>query len=112
VSRQIDLMLALAQRGESRRATEIAEGLPTEHGDREILLAMAKCFAVCSTTSAADESRGHVERAIGLLNTAIAAGYRDATILRTDPDLTPVRDAPGYPVIEAAPVPVSDSSNA
>ncbi len=112
VSRQIDLMLALAQRGECQRATGIAEGLPTEHGDREILLAMAKCFAICSTTSDADASPGYVERAIGLLKTAIAAGYRDATILLTDPDLAPVREAPGYPVIEAAPVPVPESPDA
>lgn len=100
IALQIDRMLALAQCGKREQALAIAGGLPADHDDREMLLAIAKCAAICAASSDGEERRGNVDRAIAALAQAVAAGYRDATTLRTDPDLAAVRDDPRYPSLE------------
>lgn len=107
VSWRMNLMLSLVQAGEPEKAVEIAESLPTTHGDRELLLSMAKCFAIAARDTEGAERQAAVDRAIGTLEKAITAGYRDAVILRTDPDLAPLRDDPRYPrpEIPAEPAP-------
>lgn len=99
VSRQMELMLVLAHCGEHRRAAEIAASLPTAHGDRELLLARGRAFATCSSKADGEESRSYAEAAIESVSAAIAAGFRDATLLRTDPDLDPIRGDPGFPTL-------------
>ena len=100
VALRMELMLAMAQCGEESEAARIAATLPTEHGDRELLLAIAKCFAIAARDTEGDERQAAIDRAIATLEKAIAAGYRDAVILRTDPDLAPLRDDPRYPQLE------------
>ena len=92
VALRMELMLALAQCGEASEATGIAATLPTEHGDRELLLAIAKCHAIVAAGGVGDERKTFVDRGIATLEQAVAAGYRDPTILGTDPDLAALRD--------------------
>jgi len=100
VSLGIEMMLALAQCGERARAAAIADGLPTEHDDREILLAIARCAAICATSSEGEERQRHVDRSIAALTKAIETGYSDAMILHTDPDLDGVRADARFPTLE------------
>lgn len=107
VSRRMELMLALARAGDTDGALAIAASLPTGRGDRELLLAVAKCHAIASRTTGDERAVTHVDRGIAALLEAVAAGFRDGTILRTDPDLAGLRDDPRYPVVDVPAVPLT-----
>lgn len=96
--RKIELLGALAHCGEHEKAARIAEQLSKEKPkDQEILIASACCYAWCSTVPA-DEAlrRRYADLAIEKLTASSALGFKDLSMLETDPDLAPVRENPNF----------------
>jgi serine/threonine-protein kinase len=102
--KQISLMLARARCGLHQAAVEIAEQLrSTSTGSAGSLFYLA-CGYALSAAAAADSdneadhaaARQYARLAIDAIEEAIAAGYRDASSLKLDPDLEPIRQDPRF----------------
>jgi serine/threonine-protein kinase len=90
--------LELARCGRSAEAATGAEGLHRRAlGDSEVLLLVAGSFARCAAgakDSAAKQR--YADQAIAALVDAVGQGYKDAVVLRTEPDLEAIRTEPGF----------------
>jgi serine/threonine protein kinase/tetratricopeptide (TPR) repeat protein len=95
---QAAYMVALARCGKVKQAARIAETLRKAGPDRPaLLLPVAACHALCGAASREPAAkRGHSNKALESLSKAVAHGYRDAVVLRTDPDLEAVRQESGF----------------
>jgi hypothetical protein len=91
--RQAELALALAHSGRRDEAARKAdELLRTAAGRTAVALPLARCFAACAAADSDDALRHRdASRMLDLLGAAIRDGYRDAFVLRTDPDFVPFR---------------------
>ena len=90
--------LSLARCGHADRAAEEAADLNCRAiDDNEVLLLVAGCFARCAA-AAPDEAarRRYAGQAVAALADAVGQGYKDAVVLRTEPDLEAVRAEPAY----------------
>jgi serine/threonine-protein kinase len=96
--RQRELMLAVARCGDRPRAVAIAETLHADRADPELLVDLARCYAICSAIPSEDPATGesYARRALGALREACTAGYRDRISILTDPDLDHLHDRPGF----------------
>jgi tetratricopeptide (TPR) repeat protein len=96
--RQAELALALAHCGRRDEAARNADDLIRTGADRPaLLLPLARCFAACAAgESDPDRRRRDVARMLDALTAAIRQGYRDAVVLKTDPDFAPFRAEPAF----------------
>jgi hypothetical protein len=62
-----------------------------------LLIPLARCYAACAAGDP-DASRAgqEVARMLQALGAAVRNGYRDAVILKTEPDFAPFRATPGF----------------
>jgi eukaryotic-like serine/threonine-protein kinase len=90
VPRQTAYLLALARSGKPVEAAQEAMKLrPRVAHSTELLLQLARCFAMCAAQDAAQKQQ-HVERALDALRAALGDDYRDHIALQTDPCLEPL----------------------
>jgi serine/threonine-protein kinase len=92
------LVLALARAGkvaEARKgATELTRRCPNSP---ELLLQVARSHAVsAASVSERAQRRPSTQLALASLQQAVTAGWRDARLIETEPDLTPLRKEPAY----------------
>ena len=103
VTARVGRAITLARQGDHARATDDVEALAGRDGltnanvyDLACLFSLSSAAAGRDETlSAADRARlkaKHAERAMELLEKAVAMGYRHPTAMRADPDLEPLRD--------------------
>lgn len=87
--------LALARCGKLREASRRADGLrPQAAQSPDLLLHLARCHAVCA--AAIQQKQAHFQAALEALQALAALDYRDAVLLRTDPDLASLRDQSAF----------------
>jgi serine/threonine-protein kinase len=95
-------VLALAHCGKYTEAARGAEDL-RRRAPRcaELLLQAARAYAACAAGAEAQRPL-YTQKALEILQ-AVAAlpGYRDVVALRTDPDLAPLRDEPGFQALQS-----------
>jgi len=97
LARQAAFLLALARAGKPADAAALAGKLrPKVAKSTELLLQIARCFAVCATADTPQRAK-YEEAALDALRAGTQADYQDAVVLRTDADLTALR---GRPVFE------------
>lgn len=77
------------------RAEPLIASLGAPDGSLLYDLACAQAAFIGPSPPARRES--YTDRALGALRRAIAAGYRDAEQMKTDPDLAPIRGHPVFP---------------
>jgi serine/threonine-protein kinase len=107
VRRAMELMLVLAHCGEVERATAIAaKTRQTPLPDNELLIDVARCYAVCAAGSQNPPGAVYKTRALEALNLAVANGYRDRVYLESEWDLSSLRDLPDFgKLLDRLPVP-------
>jgi serine/threonine-protein kinase len=95
---KMDLIGVLAHCGDDSRAAELAEELLKEQPkDVEVAIAVACSYATSSSLADdAEKKRRDIEHAFEALGRAVDLGFRDAAILRYDPDLGPIREGPAW----------------
>ena len=95
--REAAYLLALARCGQRDEAAGGAAKLHLRASKKPVLLLdLTRCYAVCAAGDTPGKSE-HTERALAALKEAVAApDYKDAFLLRTDPDLEPVRADPVF----------------
>jgi tetratricopeptide (TPR) repeat protein len=91
-------MKTLAHCGKDTEAVSKAEDLNRRRPRSvPLLLDTARCQAVCAgLAKTAETKKQHAERAVAALRAATVEGYRDVGTWKTDPDLAPLREDPGY----------------
>jgi serine/threonine protein kinase/tetratricopeptide (TPR) repeat protein len=97
--RAIELLLVRSRMAEPDAvAAVIAEFEKKPNLDREVLVELAQCYSQLVGRLPADAGprAQYVERALDLLGRAVARGFKDVTVLETEPDLDAVRAAPGF----------------
>ena len=89
---QVDLLVALARCGHAAEAAPLADALRRRLDDNPYLLYHLACaYAQC----------GAADAAVDALRRAVALGWAGYVELRTDPDLDPVREHPGFADLQA-----------
>jgi tetratricopeptide (TPR) repeat protein len=100
VSRQRELLLALARAGKHAEAAALAEQLlaQVKSPDVELLLDLARAYTQCSVAAADDQAAAEALRAkaIATLKQAVDQGHRDRVYLETEPDFVPLRELPEF----------------
>jgi eukaryotic-like serine/threonine-protein kinase len=98
VTWQASCLPTLAQCGKEAEALKRIEELCKRHPQNApLLMAIAQGRAVLATKAADDAARQrHVEGAVAALRAAKAAGWVDATLWKSDPDLASIRDAAAF----------------
>jgi serine/threonine-protein kinase len=94
-----NLMILLPQFGRQDEAEAIAESVRVGRDkDPEMLITIARGYAECAATVSSDSTakRGYEQKAVAALQSALASGYKDLTIIETDPDLQPLHDLPEF----------------
>jgi len=87
---QAAFLLALARCGKPVEAARGADVLrPQAANSAEILLQLARCYAVCA--SQASEKQGPLSKALETLRELRSLDYHDPVVVRTDPDLALLR---------------------
>jgi predicted Ser/Thr protein kinase len=97
-------LLVLAHSGKHREACQGAEKL-RQRVPRSVPLALqvARCFAVAAAAETdLEQKKTRVGKALAALQAAVKAGFRDPFLLRTDPDLGPLRQEPAFRALLAA----------
>jgi tetratricopeptide (TPR) repeat protein len=96
--RQLELMLALAHCKQTDRAAALAAKYRQRpKADNELLLDVARCYAVCATHSEEPARASHfANEALEALTEAVANGYKNRSFLKNGTDLNSVRDLPGF----------------
>jgi serine/threonine-protein kinase len=97
-------VFALARAGNCDEARKHAEELCQKclHSG-ELLLQVARCYGVCATTTSDPAQKKRcVEAALTVLRQVADAGWKDARIIDTDPELAVVRNEPAYQQVLAA----------
>jgi serine/threonine-protein kinase len=93
--------LALARTGKTVEAAQVANTLAEQNPTSAwLLLQAARIHSVCAANEMiADKKRRAAETALGCLEKAVAAGWKDPRFLETDPDLAAVRELPNWKVV-------------
>jgi serine/threonine-protein kinase len=94
---------ALARAGKGAQAEKIADELVRRcpHGGA-LLVQAARCYAICAGASAdASQKQRLTKASLGALGQVAAAGYKDARLVETDPELAAIRNEPAYQEIVA-----------
>ena len=87
---------ALAHAGKQADAAAGAAKLQARvSGRTQLLLQLARCYAVCAATEG-PRKRAYLEQALAALKSATRDDYRDAVALQTDPDLASLRSELGF----------------
>jgi hypothetical protein len=92
-------MFVLSRCGQHERVGAIAQKLRAgKSQDRELLVEVACCYALCAGAAADDAElkRRYTHEALATLGQAIAQGFQDRLCLETEPDLDPIRGEPGF----------------
>jgi hypothetical protein len=88
--------LALARAGKSaeaaKSASELCELCPNAP---DLLLNAARCYAICASTAKPEEKRVFIDKALGTLQKSVAAKWRDARAIESDPELAILREEAG-----------------
>jgi serine/threonine-protein kinase len=101
LSWQADYLLALARCSQHAEVAGAAEKLCRRvPRSTELLLQIARCYAVCSTRDTPAKAR-YRQRALEVLQAATGDGYRDAAVLNNDPELEVLGREPAYQAILA-----------
>jgi serine/threonine-protein kinase len=88
--------LTLARCGKHAEAAAAAEKLrQSAAGGTELLLQVARCYAVCAALDTPQQP-SYRAKALEALQAATQKDYRDATALVTDGELAPLRKEPAY----------------
>jgi eukaryotic-like serine/threonine-protein kinase len=94
-------VLALARCGKHSEAAQEAAKLRSRVSNSTgFLLQLARGYAVCAGVESPQKAQ-YVAKALEALKTAMAADYRDAAVLQTDPDLDAVRAEAAFQKIVA-----------
>src|SRR5262249_37254677 len=96
---QAEMMLARAAVGEHTRAVEFAAKLrANKNVDAEMLVDMARAYALCSVAEAAStgERGTYTAQALEVLRLAVAQGYKNAKALKESSDLEPIKQHPEF----------------
>lgn len=112
LSKQIDLMVALARCGRTDDAAKLAVELQARSTkDTNTPFQIGCCYAICSATAGGVQPgsepsadvivmrQAFAAKAVELLRLAVARGYRDLPSLSTDPDLDSIREHPEYKLL-------------
>jgi serine/threonine-protein kinase len=96
--RKIELLLILPRCGQHVRAAEEAVKVRAGSPDREVLVEVAQCLSQCAAAVPGDLDlqKRYTESALDALRQAVSQGFTDLVILETEPDLDPLREAPGF----------------
>jgi serine/threonine-protein kinase len=79
--------LALAHADQPKRAAEVAADVRKRAGQStELLLQVARCYAVCAASDSPNR-QAYQEAAVRALREATREGFKDTFLLRTDPEL-------------------------
>jgi serine/threonine-protein kinase len=99
LARKAAYLLALARAGQSTTAAGFAPKLrPKLSQSTELLLQLARCWAVCAGKDAANKA-AFTANALEALEAATKADYKDAHVLETDPDLVALRTEPRFKAV-------------
>jgi serine/threonine-protein kinase len=113
---QTDLMLALAQCGQTREAAQIADGLRQRFSkDPRSLYNVACAYAICAGTAPRDDkplAEGYAKSALDALREAVAHGWNNAFELRTNPEMDAIRGLPEFAVLLARLKPAGENPTA
>ncbi|HEY7309804.1 MAG TPA: serine/threonine-protein kinase [Gemmataceae bacterium] len=94
---QADLACTLAHCGRTNDAARLADTLRKQIEDNPtLLLQIADCYAQCAAAAPAADRPAYVEKALQVLRTAVTKDFKDTRLLKTDPDLEPIRRQPAY----------------
>jgi tetratricopeptide (TPR) repeat protein len=104
VASAINHMTALARCGEDAEAARIGDRLAAGRPDANIDYALACGYALCAGAAARRGDSGdararvrrHADAAVAALRDAMRQGWNDPGLLRVDPDIDPIRDAPAF----------------
>jgi len=99
---QADLASTLAHCGRPNDAARLAEALRKRAGNNPaLLLRIAGCYARCAAVAASVESPGYIDKALEALRAAVQKDFKDARLVKTDPELEPIHGQAGYQAILA-----------
>jgi serine/threonine-protein kinase len=106
VSRQRELLVALARASKHQEAAALAEKLlmTVKPPDIELLLDVARAYAQCSVAVAGDEAAAEAFRvkAVDAISQAVKQGHKDKVYLATEPDFMPIRERDDFKALAAA----------
>jgi serine/threonine protein kinase len=90
--------LALARVGQTAEASKVADQFGSSCPNSATMqFQAARTYAICSSKEeTTDKKRAFADKALIAMRSAIAAGWKDPLLFETDPELTPLREAPGY----------------
>jgi tetratricopeptide (TPR) repeat protein len=94
---QADLASSLAHCGQPNDAARLADSLRKriEHNPT-LLLQLAGCYAQCASTATVADRSAYIEKALQAVRLAVTENFKDRQLLKTDPDLEPIRRHPGF----------------
>ncbi len=95
LSRQIGFVVTMARAGDQANAARLATTIrPRMVQSPELMLQVARCFAICSAGAA------ERDKYVGEAHSALVAGtegdFKDAFAIQTDPDFMAIRDEAGF----------------
>lgn len=101
VSRHLAYVVSMARAGEIEQAMKECATLRAQvEKSTELMLQVARCFAICARTEA-PEKKTNIEQAMTALVTATNPDFKDATVLLADPDLSILREVPEFKALIA-----------
>jgi len=99
---QADVACSLAHCGRPNDAAHSANALRKRGADNPILLVqIAGCYARCAAVGPAAENPRYLDKSLEVLRAAIRKDFKDRLLVKTDPDLEPIRRQAGYQEILA-----------
>jgi hypothetical protein len=94
-------VLALARAGKHAPAANVANKLRASMAKGvELQLQLARCLAICATNDSPQKA-SQLKQAVEVVQKATTGGFRNATVLQTDPEFTPLRADPAFKKILA-----------
>jgi serine/threonine protein kinase/class 3 adenylate cyclase/Flp pilus assembly protein TadD len=107
VETQILLMYNAALSGKRQRAEQVGRGLVQQSAENPgVLFDVARCYSISARVLtrgkdllSADEQAMRdesIERAVEMVNRAVAAGWKNQDAIRSEPDLESIREHPAY----------------
>ncbi len=89
--------VALARVGKFAEAQKISDEIQKKApASTPLLLQAARCQAICAAAGDAAQRKDAVTSALGLLKSATDNGWKDASVIETDPEFSSVRSEPAY----------------